>query len=99
MLDGLLHYLHAAALERTGAAKEGIRERERARSLGLDPDWERALAAHLGLPPPEVPTSPPEAAERTVSKAVKARSRPALRKKSGKASTAKHASPKGKRKK
>ncbi len=50
--DARLRFLHGAALEKLGSDAEGRREMERARTLGLDFDTERALCAHLGLPPP-----------------------------------------------
>lgn len=60
--DPRLRFLHAAALEHTGASREAAAERLRARSLGLPPDRERDLARELGLPEPvfpEPPTTPP----------------------------------------
>jgi tetratricopeptide (TPR) repeat protein len=53
--DARLRFLHAVALEKTDHEAEGHRELERARSLGLEYEAERALSQHLGLPPPTRP--------------------------------------------
>lgn len=53
--DARLRFLHGAALEKVGREPEGRREVERARSLGLGYDAERALSQHLGLPEPPRP--------------------------------------------
>jgi len=62
--DPQLRFLLGVTLEKSGSARAGAEERERARALGLDPDRERALCEHLGLPPPVVtaPVAPPPAA-------------------------------------
>lgn len=57
--DPQMRFLHAVALQKTGAVKEAAAERDRARHLGLDPARERALCAHLGLPIPDLPPEPP----------------------------------------
>ncbi|MHB8352413.1 MAG: tetratricopeptide repeat protein [Thermoplasmata archaeon] len=62
--DPRLRFLHAAALEHTGASREAASERLRARSLGLPPERERELARDLGLPEPVFP-DPPKAAPAT----------------------------------
>jgi tetratricopeptide (TPR) repeat protein len=56
--DARLRFLHGAALEKTGQESEGRREIERARSLGLEYETERALSRHLGLPVPPRLTGP-----------------------------------------
>ena len=53
--DPQLRFLLGVTLEKSGAARAGAEERERARLLGLDPERERALCEHLGLPPPILP--------------------------------------------
>jgi tetratricopeptide (TPR) repeat protein len=53
--DPQLRFLLGVTLERSGSARAGAEERERARRLGLDPERERALCEHLGLPPPKIP--------------------------------------------
>ncbi len=50
--DPSMRFLHSVALERTGEAAAATSERERARTLGLDAERERAFCLHLGLPPP-----------------------------------------------
>ena len=50
--DPTFRYLHSATLERTHEASAARSERERAITLGLTYDRERALAAQLGLPEP-----------------------------------------------
>jgi tetratricopeptide (TPR) repeat protein len=57
--DAQLRFLHAVALEHTGAAREGERERANARFLGLPYDREVSLCQHLGIPvaPPPVSAS------------------------------------------
>ncbi len=57
--DPQMRFLHAVALEKTGAVREAATERDRARRLGLDPAREGALCVHLGLPPPEIPKEVP----------------------------------------
>jgi tetratricopeptide (TPR) repeat protein len=56
--DPQLRFLLGVTLEKSGSARAGAEERERARHLGLDPERERALCEHLGLPPPVPPSSP-----------------------------------------
>ncbi len=56
--DPRLRFLHAAALEHTGALREAEAERLRARSLGLPAERERELARELGLPEPVFPPTP-----------------------------------------
>lgn len=56
--DARLRFLHGAALQKIGNESEGRREMERARALGLEFETERALSAHLGLPPPKRPEAP-----------------------------------------
>ena len=53
--DARLRFLHGAALEKTGHELEGHKEIERARTLGLEYEAERALCQHLGLPQPQRP--------------------------------------------
>jgi tetratricopeptide (TPR) repeat protein len=53
--DARLRFLHAAALEKTGATVEGARERERARRSGLTPEQEAQLSEQLGFPPRAIP--------------------------------------------
>ncbi|MCI4348770.1 MAG: hypothetical protein L3J93_00920 [Thermoplasmata archaeon] len=53
-----LRYLHSATLERTGEATAGVRERERARTLGLPYESEKILASQLGLEAPTPPAAP-----------------------------------------
>jgi tetratricopeptide (TPR) repeat protein len=50
--DPRLRFLHAVTLERLGRGAEATRERDRARTLGLSYDAEKALCEHLGLPVP-----------------------------------------------
>jgi tetratricopeptide (TPR) repeat protein len=57
--DARLRFLHGVALEKTGHDLEGRREIERARTLGLEFETERALSLHLGLPAPSRPTESP----------------------------------------
>jgi tetratricopeptide (TPR) repeat protein len=45
--DPQVRFLYSVALERTGAPGDAKRERERARRLGLSPEREEALSAHL----------------------------------------------------
>ncbi|MGI0132365.1 MAG: tetratricopeptide repeat protein [Thermoplasmata archaeon] len=58
--DPYFRFLHSATLARTGASDESLRERDRARSLGLPPERERSLCEHLGLPVPDFPTPEPD---------------------------------------
>ncbi|MCI4361093.1 MAG: tetratricopeptide repeat protein [Thermoplasmata archaeon] len=53
--DPQLRFLLGVTLEKSGSARAGTEEKERARHLGLDPDRERALCEHLGLPAPVLP--------------------------------------------
>jgi tetratricopeptide (TPR) repeat protein len=55
--DPQLRFLHAVTLEKTGSGRAARQERELARKLGLAPERERTLSVHLGLPPPELPSS------------------------------------------
>ncbi|MCI4353899.1 MAG: hypothetical protein L3K06_00860, partial [Thermoplasmata archaeon] len=57
------------------STKAGAEERERARHLGLDPERERALCEHLGLPPPVV-VSPGPVEKRAVVPAKRTRATP-----------------------
>jgi tetratricopeptide (TPR) repeat protein len=57
--DPQLRFLLGVTLEKSGSARAGAEERERARRLGLDPERERSLCEHLGLPPPIVPPAAP----------------------------------------
>jgi len=73
--DPQIRFLHAVALEKTGANVKGRSEREEARRLGLTYEREAALCQHLGLPPPpppaEAPATPPaRTARRTVAGAA-----------------------------
>lgn len=54
--DPQLRFLKGVALEKTGDASRGAREREEARRLGLPYERETALCQHLGLPVPAPPT-------------------------------------------
>jgi len=56
--DPQIRFLYSVTLEKTGSLEEGQRERTRARTLGLDPERERTLCSHLGLPAPEFPPEP-----------------------------------------
>jgi hypothetical protein len=75
--DPSLRFLRSVALERTGHAPEGRRERREARKLGLEYEREVALCKHLGLPPPpppepEAPTvAPPPRVVTRSAKSVK----------------------------
>jgi len=53
--DAQLRFLHGVILDRTGASREGERERAEARALGLPYEREAALCQHLGLPVPVRP--------------------------------------------
>ena len=53
--DPRLRFLHAVTLERSGRGREAATERERARTLGLSYDSEKALCEHLGMPIPVPP--------------------------------------------
>ncbi len=55
--DPQLRFLKGVALEKTGDATRGAREREEARRLGLSFERESALCQHLGLPTPKPPPS------------------------------------------
>jgi tetratricopeptide (TPR) repeat protein len=55
--DAQLRFLHAVALEKTGAAPAAARERVEARSLGLSYEREVALCEHLGLAAPHRPVA------------------------------------------
>lgn len=57
--DPQMRFLYAAAFEKSGRSAEARRERERARRLGLAPDRETSLSAHLGLAAPEFPAEVP----------------------------------------
>jgi len=78
--DPQLRFLHAATLWKTGATAEGDRERDRARALGLLIDRERALAEHLGLPPPIASNVRPTAAPTTAPKRPRRVPRPPSKK-------------------
>ncbi len=76
--DPQLRFLHGVTLERTGASREGARERAEARGLGLPYEREVALCQHLGLPVPDKPvaadtTETPGAAARTSARPSKRR--------------------------
>lgn len=51
--DPRLRFLHGVALTHTGQSREGNEERDRARTLGLTLESERALCEHLGMPAPK----------------------------------------------
>ena len=91
--DPQIRFLHAASLWKTGAAEEGDRERDRARTLGLPFPRERALAEHLGLP---APTPPPVGAG--VAPIVEGPSPPASGKPRARRSSARSSGPKRPRK-
>ncbi len=57
--DPSMRFLHSVALDRTGESSAAGAERDRARTLGLDAERERALCLHLGLPPPARVAPPP----------------------------------------
>jgi len=75
--DPQFRFLHAATLWKTREEAAGNRERDRARTLGLEWERERSLAEHLGLPPPIRPAGG-EPARRPSRPAVPSR-RPARR--------------------
>ena len=77
--DPQLRFLLGVTLEKSGSAKAGAEERERARHLGLDPEREKALCDHLGLPAPVVTGAPPEAPAPLAVPAKRKGSRPARR--------------------
>jgi len=89
--DPQLRFLLGVMLEKSGSGRAGAEERDRARRLGLDPERERALCEHLGLPVPVIPVetapkaaaapSPPGKAAKRASRAPARRSRPAPRSK------------------
>lgn len=62
--DAQLRFLLGAVKSKLGLDKEGAREREEARTLGLPLEREAVLCQHLGLPPPlpRAASSPPSPA-------------------------------------
>ncbi len=69
--DPPLRFLLGVTLEKSGSGRAGADERERARKLGLDPERERALCEHLGIPAPAIPV-PADAEVPSPSPAVRA---------------------------
>jgi tetratricopeptide (TPR) repeat protein len=74
--DPRLRLLHAATLAQTGEATTAERERERARSLGLPYEAEKALAGRLGLSAPPAPPPPPAPVARPPAETPPVPSRP-----------------------
>jgi tetratricopeptide (TPR) repeat protein len=76
--DAQLRFLHAVALSKTGASRDGEQERAESRRLGLPWEREVALCQHLGLPIPERPSGevgPPTAPPRPVAPVPRAAAR------------------------